>query len=339
MRFLPRGKLAWIRLTILASVPTILLSWGYARFIHMPGGSHHGPLPPLDETTKEVQVKLELHVRTLADEIGPRNLAHPGSLESSLRYMGQVFREIGYATATQDYEVGKNLVKNLDAEKTGTGEGDEIVLVGAHYDTQTNSPGANDNGTGVAGVLEIARLLYARDLRRTVRFVAFVNEEPPYFHKPIMGSVVYANRCREREENLSAVVVLETIGYYSDEKGSQQYPPPFQWIYPSRGNFIGFVGNTMSGSLVRQCVGFFRGAAAFPSEGAICPDSVPGVGWSDHWSFWQEGYPAIMVTDTALYRYDYYHTPEDTPDKVDFEKTARVVVGLAEVVAGLANSP
>jgi len=337
MKILPHSRLGWIRLSLLAAVPVGIFLWFYFRVLYMPGSSFTGPLPPLDEETREVLTRLETHVTKLATEIGPRNLAHPGSLEASLQYMGRVFEEIGYATATQEYDVGNNVVANLDAEKGGGSRKDEIVLVGAHYDTQTNAPGANDNGTGVAGALEIARLLAPRNFERTIRFVAFVNEEPPYFHKPVMGSVVYSHRCRERNENIVAAIVLETIGYYSDERGSQQYPTPYNLLYPSRGNFIGFIGNSTSGPLVRRCIGLFRKNARFPSEGIVAPDNIPDAGWSDHWSFWQEGYPAIMVTDTALYRYTYYHTQEDTPDKVDFEKTARVVVGLAETVAGLAG--
>ncbi len=152
-----------------------------------------------------------------------------------------------------------------------------------------------------------------------------------------MGSLVYAKRCREREENIVGMVALEMIGCYSDKPGSQQYPSPFNLVFPSRGNFIGFVGNASSAPFLRQCVGAFRQSASFPSEGAICPDRIPDAGFSDHWSFWQQGYPAIMVTDTAYYRNTYYHTPEDTVDKLDFESMARVVHGLAGMVEGLAG--
>lgn len=152
-----------------------------------------------------------------------------------------------------------------------------------------------------------------------------------------MGSYVYARRCRERSENVLAMLSLETMGYYSDEPGSQKYPPVFGALYPSEGNFIGVVGNVRSRQLVRQVVRIFRSHTDFPCEGAALPGSITGVGWSDHWSFWQERYPAVMITDTAPFRYPYYHHPQDTPDKVDFEKMARVVDGLEHVVERLAN--
>jgi Zn-dependent M28 family amino/carboxypeptidase len=130
---------------------------------------------------------------------------------------------------------------------------------------------------------------------------------------------------------------LETIGYYSDAPNSQQYPPPFNLYYPSTGNFIGFVGNEESSRLVEQVVRAFRQHAKFPSEGSAAPSDVPGVGWSDHWSFWQAGYPALMVTDTAPFRYPHYHLSSDTPDKLDYDRMARVVDGLQAVIGDLAG--
>jgi Zn-dependent M28 family amino/carboxypeptidase len=301
----------------------------------MPGFSYRGALPPLDEATRKTQQCLEIHVKTLSEEIGPRNLTHSGSLERTLSYLSAVFSEVGYATLEQVFDVGQNTVKNLEVEVPGGTHKEEILVVGAHYDTQVNSPGADDNASGVAGVLEIARLLKGKTFARTIRYLAFVNEEPPYFHGQAMGSLVYAKRCREREENIIGAVILEMIGCYSDQKGSQQYPRPFNLVFPKVGNFIGFIGNPSSAPFLRECVGHFRKNTRFPSEGAVCPDRIPDAGFSDHWSFWQQGYPGIMVTDTAYYRNTYYHTPEDTADKLDFERTARVVHGLAELVEGL----
>lgn len=208
----------------------------------------------------------------------------------------------------------------------------------AHYDTVIGTPGANDNSSGVAATLALARRFAKRNTDRTLRFVAFVNEEPPYFQTDQMGSRVYAQRCRQRRENVVSMLSLETIGYYDDTPGTQDYPPPFGLLYPSEGNFIGFVGNTESGDLVRQAVAAFRRNEKFPAEGGALPGEIPGVGFSDQWSFWQEGYPALMVTDTAMFRYPHYHEPEDTIDKVNFDRTARVVRGLEKVVAELVGS-
>jgi Zn-dependent M28 family amino/carboxypeptidase len=223
----------------------------------------------------------------------------------------------------------------------GTEKPDEIVIVGAHYDSIAipgGCAGANDNASGVAATLEIARILATKPLRRTVRFVAFVNEEPPYFQFPDMGSLVYARRCRERNENIVAMITPETIGCYSDAKGSQSFPFPLNVAYPSVGNFIAFVGNRASGALVDRVTRGFRATTNFPAVGFAAPAWVTQAGWSDHWSFWQCGYQGLMATDTAPLRYRHYHTPHDTPDKLDYDRTARVVAGLARVIIDLAGS-
>jgi Zn-dependent M28 family amino/carboxypeptidase len=176
-------------------------------------------------------------------------------------------------------------------------------------------------------------------MQRTVRFVAFTNEEPPFFLSRKMGSRVYAIRSRQRGENIVAMFSLETMGYYSEAPDSQSYPFPFGLFYPHTANFIGFVGNIGSRHLVRQALASFRNHAQFPSEGTAAPGWLTGIGWSDHWSFWREGFRAIMITDTALFRYGPYHTDYDTPDKVDYDRLARVTDGVAKVVAELANAP
>ncbi len=304
----------------------------------MPKSSYTGPFQPLSEDEVQVRDRLEKHVSMLAGEIGERNMRHPQGLEASLDYIEKILRDLGYQVEMQEYKVEDKPVANLEAERIGTSLAGEIVVVGAHYDSVFGTPGANDNASGVAGLLEIARLLATEELSRTVRFVAFVNEEPPFFLTGDMGSRVYAARSRQRGEHVVAMLSLETIGYYSENRWSQRYPFPFSLFYPNTANFIGFVGNFSSRRLVRHAIGTFREHTRFPSEGLAAPEWVTGVGWSDHWAFWKEGYPAIMVTDTALFRYDYYHTPQDTPDKLDYARTARVVSGLTRVVADLAGS-
>ncbi|MFQ5988807.1 MAG: M28 family peptidase [Candidatus Methylomirabilales bacterium] len=281
---------------------------------------------------------LEKHVVMLAGEIGERNIWHPKGLHASVDYIGKTLTGLGYQVARQEFKVQGSTVANLEVERTGTSLPQEIVIIGAHYDSVIGCPGANDNASGVAAVLEIARLLATAELSRTVRFAAFVNEEPPFFLTGDMGSRVYAARSRQRGEHVVAMLSLETIGYYSENRWSQRYPFPFSLFYPSTANFIGFVGNFSSRRLVRRAIGTFREQTPFPSEGLAAPEWVTGVGWSDHWSFWKEGYPAIMVTDTALFRYDYYHTPQDTPDKLDYPRMARVVTGLTRVIADLATN-
>ncbi len=303
----------------------------------MPGHSHTGPLPPL--TTEEVQLRDRLrgHVTVLAEEIGERNTRRYRALRQAADYIATRFREAGLEVREEPYRVDDKEVVNLAVEVKGAIHPDEIVVIGAHYDTVPGSPGANDKGSGVAALLELARLFAHKKPERTVRFVAFVNEEPPYFQPDGMGSRVYARHARERGEKIVAMLSLETIGWYSDQPKSQHYPPPFNLFYPDTGNFIGFVGDLGSRALLYRAIGTFRATTQFPSEGLAAPGWIQGIGWSDHWSFRQEGYPAVMVTDTAPFRYHFYHEAEDTPEKLDYGRMARVVAGIERVVAELSN--
>jgi Zn-dependent M28 family amino/carboxypeptidase len=226
---------------------------------------------------------------------------------------------------------------NFEVEVRGSSLPSEIIVVGAHYDAFQGTPGADDNASGVAAALALARAGAGKARARTVRFVFFVNEEPPTFQTAQMGSWVYAKACRARGDNIVAMLSLETIGYYSTAGRSQQYPRPMGLLYPSTGDFVAFVGNVSSRSLVRRCVGLFRERAQFPSEGAALPEGIPGVGWSDHWAFWQEGYPAIMVTDTAPFRNPGYHNAADRPETLDYDRMSRVVEGLERVIEELAD--
>jgi hypothetical protein len=330
-------KIAYVLLALLALV---LVAGGvlYGCMVAMPGETHRGSLPPLTDAEREIGANLERHVVALATAIGERNISRRlPELERAATYIELQLRSLGYEVESQWYEAAGARVRNLEVELTGSAAPSEIVVVGAHYDSAEECPAANDNGSGVAALIELARLLRDEPRRRTVRFVAFVNEEPPYFHTDEMGSLVYARRAAEQGADVSAMLSLETIGYYSDAPGSQQYPAPLSAVYPDTGNFIAFVGDTGSRALVRRCVELFREQGRFPAEGAALPGALPGVDWSDHWSFRQVGYPALMVTDTAIFRYPHYHEPTDTPDRIDYERTARVTAGLARVIGALAQ--
>jgi Zn-dependent M28 family amino/carboxypeptidase len=186
-------------------------------------------------------------------------------------------------------------------------------------------------------MLELARRFSGRPQPRTLRFVAFVNEEPPFFRTAHMGSVVYANAAKSRGDRITAMLALETMGYYSETTGSQQYPAEIAAHYPDVGNFIGFVANSASEPLLLESQRAFQRRTRFPLQVLAAPDDVAGVGWSDHWAFWQAGYPAMMVTDTAPFRYPWYHTADDTADKVDYETLSEVVDGLEAVIEALAG--
>jgi len=292
-------------------------------------------LPPLTESERVLRDALQRDVEMMAAEIGERHVFKPDQLAAAANFITGAFEDSGYRVRRQSYQAMSCPVSNMEEEITGTGQEKKIVVVGAHYDSVVGCPAANDNASGVAALLALARAFARTHNAQTLRLAAFVNEEPPFFQTSQMGSVVYAGRCKKRMENIMAMICLETIGCYSDVKGSQKYPFPLNFFYPSPGNFIGFVANIASRGLLREVVDSFRRHTCFPSEGAAAPDFIPGVGWSDHWSFWQEGYPAVMVTDTALYRYPYYHTPQDTPEKINYDRMARVTAGLERVIKDL----
>ena len=323
-----------------AAVAVAVGGW-FAWSAFVGGGPAAAPPAALDsEDLVSMGERLKGHVRHLASEIGERHFMRPEALEEAAAYIEHSLGEAGFEVAGQRFTAGGVEVRNIEVEIAGAERPGEIVVIGAHYDTVSGTPGANDNGSGVAALIELARFFKEASMKtppaRTLRFVAFANEEPPFFQDPSMGSVVYAARCAERDESVVAMLALETMGWYSDEPESQKYPSPLlRAVYPGEGNFIGFIGNTESAGLVSRCVELFRGATDFPCEGAPMPDAVEMAGWSDHWAFWQIGAPAIMVTDTAPLRYPHYHEPTDTPDKVDFARLALVVEGLRAVVRGL----
>lgn len=300
---------------------------------------YSGVLPPLELEQERLREALHRHVVQLAGVIGERNVDNHEKLLAASDYIASEFAAMGYEVAFQEFTAEGVLCKNIEVELKGSAAGGEIIVIGAHYDSVAGSPGANDNATGVAAVLEIARAVIKKDSPgRTMRFVAFANEEPPFFQSSEMGSYLYAERSRQRGEQIVGMFSLETIGCYSSGKGSQRYPFPLKYFFPDRGNFIAFVSNDASGTLLYETVKLFNDFSDFPSEGAVLPEVLPGVAWSDQWAFWQAGFPAVMVTDTAPFRYAYYHTPDDTVDKIDYDNTARVVSGLEKVVYALANA-
>ncbi len=288
----------------------------------VPGRPHLGALPPLTPEEAALAQSLKQHIATIAAR--EHNVAHYDELEKVARYIEATLASFGYAVDRQEFLADGKMVRNIDVtvEPAAQNADPEVIVVGAHYDSVSGSPGANDNASGAAAVLELARL--ARDLdavgARRIRFAFFVNEEPPYFRTEAMGSLQYARALAKRNERVVAMYSLETIGFYSSEPGSQVYPAPFGLVFPDRGDFVAFVGMLGSRALVRKTMRSFRSHTAFPTIGGVAPGFVPGIGWSDHWAFAEHGFQAVMVTDTAPFRYPHYHRPSDTPDKVDAEQ-------------------
>jgi Peptidase family M28 len=319
-----------LRIAIAVAAVFALLWWFGVR---MPGKniSKAAPLSPYEVALRE---ELRANVQKLAGEIGERNMWHYPQLNAAADFIENSFSRAGLRTRRDSYDVQGQACHNIEAEIPGARP--EIFLIGAHYDSVFGSPGANDNGTGVAATLAFAQRFAGKKPEHTLRFVAFVNEEPPYFLSDEMGSFIYAGRCKARGDKISAMISLETIGYFSDAPHSQTYPSPGLGIfYPNVGNFIGFVSNVHSRALLRRVVALFRKHAKLPCEGAALPWFVPGVSWSDQWSFWRRGYPGIMVTDTAPFRYPHYHSSSDTPDKLDYDRFTLVVSGMEKVIEDL----
>lgn len=314
----------------------------FAAFYFMtvvPGRPHGGALPAATGEEAALAPRLQRHIVSIAST--PHNLRHYAALESAARYIEQELRSFGYKPIAQVFQAEGKAVRNIEAEiePADPARARGTVVLGAHYDSFGDAPGANDNGTGTAALIELARLL--TDLRGTsdlrIRLAFFVNEEPPYFKTEAMGSLHYARLLAERREPIIGMISLETLGSFSDEPGSQKYPAPFGLLYPREGNFVAFVATLGSRELLHALIESFRRHTAFPTVGGVAPGFVPGIDWSDHWSFEQFRYPAIMLTDTALYRYPHYHLPSDTPDKVDNEKLARIAKGVERMVRDMAK--
>ena len=314
--------------TLLFALPAGILLW----MTSVPGRSHQGALPPLTQAEKQLATRLEAHVRAAASE--PHNVRHPEALERSALYIESALTGLGYEVRGQVFTAAGQKVRNIEAMIEPKGPDARTLVVGAHYESYHDAPGANDNGTGTAAVLELARQLASlrgkSNLR--IRLVLFVNEEPPFFKTAQMGSLVSARQLKSTGEPVLGMLSLETLGFYSEAENSQRYPSPLDMLYPTTGDFVAFVALTSSRSFLRKAVSDFREVAPFPSVGGTAPGFVPGIDWSDHWAFEQAGIPALMVTDTAIFRYPHYHATSDTPEKVDYARLARVVSGLGKMI-------
>ena len=323
----------WI--IILGIIGLIILFGWY--MMSMPGKSYTGPLPELSESEKKLQEALKAHINKVAVNIGERNMWHLSKLNEAADYIQKTWEAQGFTVKKHVYQVENKDFYNLYIDIPGTNLKDEMIIVGAHYDSVYASPGANDNGTGVASILELSNFFKDKKQKRTLRFVAFTNEEPPMYFSKFMGSIEFVKSILTEKNKIKAMISIETIGCYDDKPNSQIYPFFFKLWYPDKGNFIAFISNMYSRKLVRRTLGVFRKTTKFPSEGIAAPSFIPGIAWSDQWAFWRYGIPGIMITDTALFRYRYYHTDQDTPDKINYDGFTRVVLGIEKVIEDLVN--
>ncbi len=272
-------------------------------------------------------------VTALAQEIGVRSHRDLSRLKQTADYIAAQFSSFGYPVSRQAFRFQGNDYENIIAGRPGSRAPEKVLVVGAHYDTVRTTPGADDNASGIAGLLGIARALANAKTPLTVRFVSFALEESPAYRSRNMGSYHYAQSLAEQKERVEGMICLEMIGYFSDRKGSQHYPLPlFKLKYPSTGNFIAMVGNSRSRDFTRRMAADFQNAVDLPAITLNAPPIVIGIDFSDHWSFNKFGYRALMVTDTAFYRNPHYHRPTDLPDTLDYGRMAQVVKGLAAAI-------
>jgi Zn-dependent M28 family amino/carboxypeptidase len=282
--------------------------------------------------------RLEARVRHLAVDIGPRHYRRPEALAAAARYIAEELAALGASAREQEFFVNDQRFVNLEVivpAAAFAGPEPACLVIGAHYDTVPSTPGADDNASGVAALLELVQQLGRERLKRALRLVFFVNEEPPFFPDAGMGSAFYADTLAREHVDVHVMVSLEMLGYYSDGDSTQKYPPGLSLLYPDRGNFIGFVGNLSSRRRLREVKRAFVASTDFPCESLSAPEWTVVVGLSDHQSFWKHGYAGLMITDTAFMRNPHYHQSTDTPDTLDYERFARVTEGIVGAVKRL----
>lgn len=278
---------------------------------------------------------LQQHVIFLTETTVPRNSENPENLALAADYIKQQFKQSTARVNFQTYPDQGREYKNIIAHYGP--ETDERIVIGAHYDAYANLPGADDNASGVAGLLELGKLLSALPLKNQVTLVAYTLEEPPYFASDKMGSYVHAAMLQQQNVKIKIMIALEMIGYFSDEPGSQVYPiPMLNLFYPDAGNFIAVIDRLQSNkaAAIKAAINTYTDLSAYSIN---APDYVPGIALSDHSNYWLFDYPAVMVTDTALYRNQAYHTPQDTHDRLNYKNMAKVIYGIFQYIKTIAS--
>jgi len=296
---------------------------------------------PLEKKMKteliEIKKSMESDIEYLQN-LGPRNSENDTSykqLRQCEKWIKQRWESQGYAVKRHTFSFGGRDYSNLEIEIKGNISPSEIIIVSAQYDTLSDSPGANNNGSGMAILFQLSRLLKKHTPGRTLRLLNFVNEEDPFFGTEMMGSYQYAKRAYQHRENIRIMLSLDALGIYKEEPGSQKYPFPFSLVYPNRGNFLAFIGDFSSRKYMVETTRGFKKGSSFLIEAGVVPKWVEGAGWSDHLSFWKFGYPGIMVTDTGGFRSPSHTTKEDTMEKLNFEAMSRIVVGMYSAIVEL----
>lgn len=296
----------------------------------------------LSQSQRELADKLEEDVRYLSEHIGERNMRRPARMEKTAAWIEDRMHRAGYSVNRQTYQIQGGAFQgssadNVIAELKGKRNPEQIIIIGAHYDTVPGSPGANDNSSAVAVLLMLAEWFKDSSQSRTIRFVSFANEEPPFFKTEDMGSYAYARKAKENGEQIKAMIAMDGLGYFSDQEGSQQFPlPGLGLFFPNTANFIAFASRVVDRDLMNKSLDIFQKSTQLKAEGVALPGITPGVSWSDHWSFWQFDYPAFMITDTLPFRDPNYHSPADTAERLDYQRMALIAEGLKHIISSLA---
>ncbi|MDH3627448.1 MAG: M28 family peptidase [Acidobacteriota bacterium] len=277
--------------------------------------------------------RLRSDVAHLCGPLSPRDYQHPENLSKTASWIFSEFHDAELRTVMQTYAVEGRVFHNVIGTVSGNDPSRGALVIGAHYDAFMEHPGADDNASGVAVLLELVRTLPDATPRRDWHFVAFSTEEPPYFGTDHMGSAHYAHSLRERDVKVDLMIALDGVGRFSDEKNSQNFPVPgIGFLYPSAGNFVAVVGNLNSGTSIRRVKSGIMSTRSIPVNSFRGPAAVDGVDWSDHASFWEYGMPGVLLTDTLFARHGDYHSATDTPDKLDYRRMTQVVTGLHGVL-------
>ena len=275
--------------------------------------------------------RLKVHVSTLSRTFHPRDWEHPVNLSKCADYITTQFANAGAAVESQEFKVQGKRYRNVIG-RFGVGKGSKVV-VGAHYDACGDTPGADDNASGIAALIELAYLAGTNAPQREVELVAYVLEEPPFFRTSHMGSAIHAESIASEKSNITGVIVLEMVGCFSDAKGSQSYPSlMLRAFYPSRGNFIAVAGRWDQGDWIKAVKVGMQGATSLPVYSIRAPAALPGIDFSDHINYWPYGIKAAMITDTSFYRNKDYHESGDTPERLDYDRMSKVVVAVFEML-------
>ncbi len=317
---------------LLVLVLLALTAW-YSFWV--PGHSSSGVLPVKTDEISRLATALRGDVAEIAR--APHNRDHPVNLGKVADFIAGRLSSLGHAVNQQQFDTHDDLPsRNIWVEISPRAGAFEWLVIGAHYDSAGKAPGANDNGSGVAVILKLARRLQSwKPERLGVVLVLFANEEPPYFGTDDMGSRHFARHLAEAKQKVAGMISIETVGWFDDRPGSQDYPPLLSPFYPSKGNFLAFVAMPGSRGFMHRTIAAFREVSPIPTIGGVAPGIIPGIDWSDHASFADQSIPALMITDTALFRYPHYHKPTDTPDKLDYERLAHVTLGIEHIVNAL----